>query len=239
MVAAITLKDLINADDPDLWSQRLFELANLYGYEQVFYSLLPNRSLPVDEGFLCSNCLKQWRNIYDQEIYPMLLKDQDSTTPLILILGAPNETQLCLLHEDMKYLNFCSLFASVTFPIYGPNGVFGVMSFVTKASSGRLFQQQLNRSVSDLALIRDYVFQSSLRFLRKFDKSRTANLTKREIECLQWVMEGKSTWEISSILSCSESTVNFHITNVREKFKVRTRQQAVVKAINQGLLMPN
>jgi len=239
MVEAVTLKDLINADDPHIWSQRLFELAILYEYEYVFYFILPNKNLSVDEGFLCSNCLRQWRSIFEQEVYPLLLKDQNSTTPLILIPGSPTETQLYVLHEGMKYLNFCSLFASVTFPIYGPNGEFGAMSFITKTYSGSLFQQQLDYSVPDLALIRDYVFQSSLRFVRQHSKSGTTTLTKREIECLQWVMEGKSTWEISSILSCSESTVNFHITNVREKFNVRTRQQAVVKAINQGLLLPH
>jgi len=239
MVRAVTLKSLMNAEDSHIWSQRLFDLANLYGYEHVFYFVIPNKNLPINEGFLCGNCPRQWQSIFEQEVYPILLKGQESTTPLILIPDSQHETQLCLLHEGMKYLNFCSLFASVTFPIYGPNGEFGTMNFVTKTYSGPLFQQQLDHSVSDLALIRDYVFQSSLKFVRKHGKSSTTNLTKREIECLQWVMEGKSTWEISSILSCSESTVNFHITNVREKFKVRTRQQAVIKAINQGLLMPN
>ena len=40
------------------------------------------------------------------------------------------------------------------------------------------------------------------------------------------------------ILGCSEATVNFHISNIRFKFKVNTRQQAIVKAISLGLINP-
>ena len=63
-------------------------------------------------------------------------------------------------------------------------------------------------------------------------------LTKRELEVLNWVMVGKSSWEISKITNCSEATVNFHIGNVRQKFGVSTRQQALVKAIGMGILTP-
>ena len=74
----------------------------------------------------------------------------------------------------------------------------------------------------------------------QIDAQRAAlpRLTRRELEVLQWVMAGKSSWEIARITSCSEATVNFHLANVRQKFDVNTRQQAVVKAIALGLLTP-
>jgi LuxR family quorum-sensing transcriptional regulator LasR len=74
----------------------------------------------------------------------------------------------------------------------------------------------------------------------QLDAQRAAlpRLTRRELEVLQWVMAGKSSWEIARITSCSEATVNFHLANVRQKFDVNTRQQAVVKAIALGLLTP-
>ena len=63
-------------------------------------------------------------------------------------------------------------------------------------------------------------------------------LTPRELEVLNWVMVGKSSWEISKITGCSEATVNFHMGNIRQKFNVNTRQQAVVRAISLGLITP-
>ena len=64
------------------------------------------------------------------------------------------------------------------------------------------------------------------------------HLTKRELEVIKWVMAGKSSWEISRITDCAEATINFHIANIRQKFNVNTRQQALVKAIALGIITP-
>jgi diguanylate cyclase (GGDEF)-like protein len=61
-------------------------------------------------------------------------------------------------------------------------------------------------------------------------------LTPRELECLQWSAIGKSSWEISGILAISESAVNFHMANIRSKFGVNSRRQAVAQAIQYGLI---
>lgn len=62
------------------------------------------------------------------------------------------------------------------------------------------------------------------------------SLSPREIEILSWITEGKSDWQIGQILSISEKTVNYHIENVKRKFGVATRVQAVVGAMRQGML---
>ncbi len=64
------------------------------------------------------------------------------------------------------------------------------------------------------------------------------NLTKREIECLKWTARGKTSWEISMILSVSESTVIAHLENAKRKLGVTQKPQAVVKAVMLGLLDP-
>ncbi len=61
-------------------------------------------------------------------------------------------------------------------------------------------------------------------------------LTKREIECLEWVSAGKTDWEISSILSISERTVHNHVESAKVKLGVHTRVQAVVKAFLSNLI---
>jgi LuxR family quorum-sensing transcriptional regulator LasR len=57
-------------------------------------------------------------------------------------------------------------------------------------------------------------------------------LTAREIECLQWTMAGKSSWETGQIIGCTERTVNFHIGNAMRKLEVNNRRCAVVKALS-------
>ncbi|MGL3104372.1 autoinducer binding domain-containing protein [Bradyrhizobium sp. BR 1432] len=61
-------------------------------------------------------------------------------------------------------------------------------------------------------------------------------LSERQKECLSLVAKGKSSWHIGKHLNISENTVNFHIRSVRQKMGTRTRTQALLKAIQLGLI---
>ncbi len=67
-------------------------------------------------------------------------------------------------------------------------------------------------------------------------KRRLAGLTEREIECLKWAADGKTEWEISSILKISEHTADKHLANARRKLGAANRAQAVANAIRWGLI---
>ena len=62
------------------------------------------------------------------------------------------------------------------------------------------------------------------------------NLSKRELEVLNWAKEGKSNWDISLILTISERTVKFHFSNIFKKLEVLNRSQAIARAIHHGLI---
>ena len=95
-------------------------------------------------------------------------------------------------------------------------------------------------------MLRDVAFQSGVDFALMgaapdgaLDLMRPAplpSLTARELECLQWTMVGKTSWEIGRILNISVSTVNFHVAGFNRKLEVSHRNQAVVKAMKLGLL---
>ncbi|WP_225131446.1 MULTISPECIES: response regulator transcription factor [Bradyrhizobium] len=61
-------------------------------------------------------------------------------------------------------------------------------------------------------------------------------LSEREKQCLRWIDQGKSSWEIGVILNVSENTVNFHVKNAMRKLETTSRTQCVVKARRLGLL---
>lgn len=62
------------------------------------------------------------------------------------------------------------------------------------------------------------------------------NLSKRERECLLWCANGKSSYEISRILTLSEHTVNRYLGMVCDKLDAVNRPHAVSKAIKLGLI---
>ena len=61
-------------------------------------------------------------------------------------------------------------------------------------------------------------------------------LSAQETECLRWCKEGKTNWEIGEIMSISEKTVEFHLSNTIKKLGVSNRITAVVKGIRLGLI---
>lgn len=61
-------------------------------------------------------------------------------------------------------------------------------------------------------------------------------LSRREKEVIDWLKQGKSSWEISAVLKISERTVNFHVANIMQKLGVVNRAQAVAVAARYGLI---
>jgi LuxR family quorum sensing-dependent transcriptional regulator len=61
-------------------------------------------------------------------------------------------------------------------------------------------------------------------------------LTRREIECLQWAAVGKSEWEMSQIMGISEHTSEKHLLSAKNKLGAVNRVQAVAEAIRRGFI---
>ena len=61
-------------------------------------------------------------------------------------------------------------------------------------------------------------------------------LTKREKEILEHVVEGHKQWEIGELLFIAPTTVDTHIRNIYAKLHVNSRARAVSKAIKEGLV---
>ena len=64
----------------------------------------------------------------------------------------------------------------------------------------------------------------------------TAELTRRELEILQLVAEGRSNAQLAKMLWVTEQTVKFHLSNIYRKLDVANRTEASRWAQVQGLL---
>jgi transcriptional regulator EpsA len=63
-------------------------------------------------------------------------------------------------------------------------------------------------------------------------------LSKREIQVLHWVKNGKTNQEIALILDLSPPTVKNHLQNIMRKLNVNNRAQAVGKSVSLRLVAP-
>lgn len=65
---------------------------------------------------------------------------------------------------------------------------------------------------------------------------RDFDLTERELECLFWISEGKTSDEIATILGISRNTINNYITSVMRKTATKTRSEAIAYAVRNNLV---
>lgn len=68
------------------------------------------------------------------------------------------------------------------------------------------------------------------------ERLNSNELTARELEVLRLLARGKSNSDISGLLSITEGTVKFHVNHVLEKLGVNDRTQAVIVALQRGLV---
>lgn len=61
-------------------------------------------------------------------------------------------------------------------------------------------------------------------------------LSDRELEVLRLIAKGKNNQQISTVLNIAESTVRFHANNIFGKLNVSDRTQALVTALNRGIV---
>jgi DNA-binding CsgD family transcriptional regulator len=122
----------------------------------------------------------------------------------------------------------------LTIPIRGPHDEFALFS-VAANTSEREWDAIRHHHVPSLLLL-SFHFHEWIRLSKTHGTIAVPTLSRREAECLRWISEGKSLWEISTILGVSERTIRFHLDNVRIKLDAVNTMQAAAKAISLGLL---
>lgn len=100
-----------------------------------------------------------------------------------------------------------------------------------------LFPQDLilsRESLREIALLTGYF--ASFSNDRDVRSDRDFDLTERELECLFWIAEGKTSDEIAVILGISRNTINNYITSVMRKTATKTRSEAIAYAVRNNLV---
>jgi len=96
---------------------------------------------------------------------------------------------------------------------------------------------ELQRVVADLQLFAVHAQEAAVRLLLpQHMQPERPSLTPRELEALHWTMEGKTAWEVGTILGISERTAVMHVNNATHKLGCVNKHAAVLKALRLGLI---
>ncbi|XIA67552.1 autoinducer binding domain-containing protein [Bradyrhizobium sp. TZ2] len=118
-------------------------------------------------------------------------------------------------------------------PLFGALGRVSVVSFASPFDDA---DPQYRMSHLNLLAWHFHIAFSEIARPSDASGNRKLTLSEREKDCLRWVAEGKSSWEIGVILKISDNTVNFHLKNVQRKLGTTNRTQAIVMAIRHNLV---
>lgn len=234
------LVHLLECDSTETWGTSLFSIGRDWGYDYLLFGIVPSKGVPLEDAFIKSNYPSQWRSIYDASQLHYIDPTVSHCLRSIMPLAWNAKTFKGRVQSEFyEQASGYGLRSGISFPVHGAGGEFGILSLATSDPVHGASVEDVE-TLAALSLLRDYTFESSIKFLETSSRAPApVKLTARELECLRWVMEGKSSWEISQIRMCSEATINFHVLNLKKKFNVQTRQQAVVRAIKLGLIAPS
>jgi LuxR family quorum-sensing transcriptional regulator LasR len=218
------------------WRTALFTSAGALGYEFVLLAFLPKRDTPRNEAVLHTSYPQDFMRQYLSHSYdrvdPVITHCFEKNTPMLWDTTRFNRSAW---REAFDLACSYGVRGGISFPVSSADGEVGVMSFAT-TERNHCPTPELQASLS---LLRDYAFESQRQINASLTGARETErikLTPREKECLSWIAAGKTSWETSVIIGCSEATVNFHLANVMKKFGVRMRRQAVLRAVMENYI---
>lgn len=122
------------------------------------------------------------------------------------------------------------------FPVHGRSGLLGGVFIL---GEGRHFSSQ-ELTITDMAMRaafwRVLEFAGQSEELLSLPDLSTTQLTRRELDVLTLLAQGKTSPEIGKSLSISSHTVDWYINGIQRKFDARNRQHVVAIALRHGII---
>lgn len=221
--------------DPAQLHATFGEVVGQFG-AQYFSTIVVSR-VPRGETsrFLFGNVVEAWTKRYDTANYAvtdpsvaMLLNSRKPFSWAEAALAQPREGGQRLLDENRDYTGATDGFV---IPFHDRRGE---TSAVILSGAKAEFSAETRPLLHMAALYFSSVGRDIVQGGESVD---VCPLTARQLECLRWVMDGKSDWEIGEILTISERTAHNHVEAAKVALGVSTRTQAVVQAWRRGWLV--
>lgn len=144
------------------------------------------------------------------------------------------EEEMMLLDIHTYHANQEKILITKKKPWYDKESLGGVICYCTEIQTDKIVNiiKILTRTDQQYYPRRSYMERS----YRIGKMHEIAGLTEREMECLFFVIRGKTTKSISKLLQLSINTVASYIKNIKRKFSCQTRAQIIEIAISKNLL---
>jgi LuxR family transcriptional activator of conjugal transfer of Ti plasmids len=194
------------------------------------YLSLPQRSR--DTPLLISNYPVLWTKHYMEKHYerfdPVIIQVFQSAAPFQWGLSAETTNASKAAQELFERAAQFGIRYGFTIPIHNNSGPVAAMTFAADERRPQ-FERNIREHGRVLQLMAMSFHAHCQRSIGPNRPIADALLSPREAECLGWAAQGKSAWEIGTILGISRHTVATYLENAKTKLGVRTIVQAVAR----------
>lgn len=215
-----------------------------FGFDTFTYGMSTSvRPDHESRMFVFTTAPPEWVAQYDQKAYievdPRILLLWDSTLPLVwdqrTFRGGGSRTE-AFLDDAMNH----GIASGVCMPLgdeVGTRVIIALNSTVSEIDECR--QLDISRNLGDIVLYAHYFHELFMKaIVRRGTQPRIVGrpLSDRERECLTLAARGLTTEDIAMKLGIGSRTVQFHFDAIRSKLAAANRQEAVARAIREGLI---
>lgn len=203
-----------------------------------FSYFLVSGSDEEEEVFL-SNYRQNWLDRYLRKSYqhydPVIVTSRNARLPFFwnqkTFLSPFRKIQKRVFYEAREF----SISAGYSIPIRGPNNDLGVFSIVSSGDQDLV--EAVRHEGSKALLVAMQAHDRAMVICADTAcAQQTPDLSPRELECIKWTAEGKTSDEIADIISISAATVNYHINKVISKLAAANRHHAAIIAVRKKII---
>lgn len=117
----------------------------------------------------------------------------------------------------------------ITMPVRGPRGERSLLT-ATSNLSQHGWTSLRSDCTEDLQILAPHIHEQALT-ISGLRAERMRALSKRQLQCIDLIAQGKLPKQIAALLGISESAVRLHVSLARQKLGVSTTTQAVGRAV--------
>lgn len=230
-------QSVLDARNRDEFRGEVVRFAKQLGFETVSAITVVDHPIGDTEFVAVDNAPDAWRDaIEDVEgmrLDPVMQHCKRNSVPIIWDQNTYVSAGLGDLWETQARYGFRS---GVCLALHMPEGRHFVLG-VDRDQALPRDRGEVTRIVADLQLFAVHAQDAAMRVLvpERLQPERP-KLTPRELDSLRWTMEGKTAWEVGSIMGISERTAVLHVNNAMHKLECTNKHQAVLKALRLGLI---
>jgi DNA-binding CsgD family transcriptional regulator len=228
---------VLEARDRDDYRNEVVRFANAAGFDTVTAILVVDHTLGDSEFIAIDNTPANYQAVFEHvdsaKLDPVMQHCRRQSVPIIWDQGTYVGAGQGDKWETQAQYGYRT---GVCMALHLPEGRHFVLG-VDRDRPLPADRGEVTRIVADLQLFAVHAQEAAMRLLLPASPQVEApSLTPRELEALRWTMEGKTAWEVGTILGISERTAVLHVNNAMHKLDCVNKHQAVLKALRFGLI---